>query len=167
MRSVIIAVTLLFCAATSGYAADAIYTWKDKNGVLNITDAPPPAGAVVLDVSPVTHGQTPQKKNDKKAGSNSSADQQNPAQITISPEKQRLLNEAAKYRKLEAEAVQRGKELQAEIEAWQAKSGTKRKRRRNNRQIKKFNERINAVNKEIKEAGAKAAELEERAAAMR
>ena len=35
-----------------GYCQDNIYTWRDKNGVLNITDVPPPQGAEILDISP-------------------------------------------------------------------------------------------------------------------
>ncbi len=162
MRSLAVAVTLIFCVVTFSIAGEAIYTWKDEQGVLNITDAPPPAGAVVLDVSPVPHD--PVRKNKKK-----SAQQvvpPSPSQVTISPEKQRLLDQAAAYRKQEEEAYQRGVALQAEIEEWQAKSGTKRKRRRNNRKIKKFNERFIAVNNEIETAATKAEELEKKAAAM-
>lgn len=36
----------------SGYCEENIYTWKDKNGVLNITDYPPPPEAEILDISP-------------------------------------------------------------------------------------------------------------------
>jgi len=46
----ITAISVLFW--NTGYCEDNIYTWKDKNGVLNITDAPPPAGAELIETSP-------------------------------------------------------------------------------------------------------------------
>mgnify|MGYP005621352413 CR=1 FL=1 len=35
-----------------GYCGENIYTWKDRDGVLNITDHAPPSGAEIIDISP-------------------------------------------------------------------------------------------------------------------
>lgn len=52
-KAIIIAVLSVFLSSFS-YGADNenIYTWKDKNGVINITDTPPPSSAELIATSP-------------------------------------------------------------------------------------------------------------------
>jgi Zn-dependent protease with chaperone function len=45
-------VSLVLCDLKICYGQEYIYTWKDKNGVLNITDYAPPTDAQILDISP-------------------------------------------------------------------------------------------------------------------
>jgi len=51
-RIIIIVLSAMFIWNIGYCQEDTIYTWKDKNGVLNITDAPPPPDAELLDSSP-------------------------------------------------------------------------------------------------------------------
>jgi hypothetical protein len=51
MNTLIIAVALLFLSfATSNLNAGKVYTWTDENGILHITDQPPPEGTAIKDV---------------------------------------------------------------------------------------------------------------------
>ena len=162
-----LAVTFSVLLGTSCYGADSLYTWKDDKGTLNITDAPPPQGAEILDISPIIRQTPPDaadltpKKEEKKTIA-----QPMPGPQAVSKEKKQVLAEAAKYRKQEADGKKEGEEITAEIEAWQAKMGTKRKRRRNNRQIKEFNEQVAVINQKVNTAAKKAYALEKKAAGM-
>jgi hypothetical protein len=49
-KIIFLTVLMLFCAGIS-YGARFHYTWKDKEGTLNITDYPPPEGTQIIDIS--------------------------------------------------------------------------------------------------------------------
>jgi Domain of unknown function (DUF4124) len=50
-------------AATAGHAADKVYKWKDANGIVHFSDAPPPKGTefnnvkIVNQSAPITQAQ--------------------------------------------------------------------------------------------------------------
>ena len=49
---VIILIILSAFFSSISYGAENIYTWKDEQGVLNITDQSPPDGVEIIDISP-------------------------------------------------------------------------------------------------------------------
>jgi hypothetical protein len=51
MLIILTALTFSFII-NEAWCQENIYTWRDQNGVLNITDYPPPAGADLLEISP-------------------------------------------------------------------------------------------------------------------
>ncbi|MDW7771663.1 MAG: hypothetical protein SCH71_02120 [Desulfobulbaceae bacterium] len=51
MRFVIIAGLAAVLLCNNSYGQENIYTWRDKEGVLNITDYPPPGDAELLEIS--------------------------------------------------------------------------------------------------------------------
>ncbi len=50
-KIIIVAILSVFLSSI-GYGGDNIYTWKDEQGVLNITDYVPPYGAEIINISP-------------------------------------------------------------------------------------------------------------------
>ncbi len=61
----LLSVLLLSAAAASG-AADKVYKWKDADGTVHFTDAPPPKGTEFVDV-PVTKSGTTGNGTEKAA----------------------------------------------------------------------------------------------------
>jgi hypothetical protein len=159
-----LAVTLSVFFWTSGYSDNTLYTWKDDQGTLNITDTAPPDGAEIIDISPAA---TPPKKKTSPAKIEKNEKGKTAKKTkAMSMEKKELLSRAAKLRDQEASAVKQREELLAEIESWEAKKGTKRKRRRNKRNINKLQQEVEQVSQEAETAGRKAAALEKKAAEL-
>lgn len=52
MQRVVLLIMATILWWTNGYCEENIYTWRDRHGVLNITDYPPPPDAEILDISP-------------------------------------------------------------------------------------------------------------------
>lgn len=82
----------------SGYCAENIYTWRDKNGVLNITDHAPPPGAEILEISP-SHREKAEEYWRQRRLQQERIDQ--------AGQRKEMEDQAAAARKKEAEAEQR------------------------------------------------------------
>lgn len=103
----------------NGYGQDNIYTWRDKDGVLNITDVPPPQGAEILEISPSYREQAEEYWRQRQLH------QERRRQA----EQQRMEEQTAEAERREAEARQEA-ELLREIEqkVKEAKPPAKKKR---------------------------------------
>lgn len=104
------------------YSQGNIYTWKDKNGVLNITDTPPPSGAEILDVSP-SHTQEARESRRKL--------QEVQEEIHQERLEKRQQQQAIQERKEKAAALDKADELREKAEEMrEGVEGGIRKRRR-------------------------------------
>jgi hypothetical protein len=104
MRIKIIILALVsFVLWESGYCAENIYTWRDKNGVLNITDYAPPPGAEILEISPSYRNQAEEYWRQRRL-------QQE--RIDQAAQQKTREEQAAAARKKEAEARQRADQPQ-------------------------------------------------------
>ena len=111
MKKKIILCTMLTVMITStSNGAQYNYTWKDADGVLNITDYAPPEGAEILDINVIP-------KQDKKQASPDIQEQNALQNQNAAQNRQRqfeaasLRNEAAKLRQNAANIAEEAKEL--------------------------------------------------------
>lgn len=82
----------------SGYCAESIYTWRDKNGVLNITDYAPSPGAEILEISPSYRDKAEEYWRQRRLLQE---------RIDQAGQRKKTEEQAAAARKKEAEAQQR------------------------------------------------------------
>ncbi|WP_313920564.1 DUF4124 domain-containing protein [Tahibacter sp.] len=100
MKAIQVAFGLLAAvAATAGHSADKVYKWKDANGVVHFSDAPPPKGTEFNNVRIVnqntgitqTEPQTPPPTGDA-AASAPTADASNAARCASAQKRVSLLS---------------------------------------------------------------------------
>ena len=108
MKAIQVAFGLLAAvAATAGHSADKVYKWKDANGVVHFSDAPPPKGTEFNNVRIVnqsaaitqTEPQTPPPTGDTAAATDSGeakpvADNGNAARCASAQDRVALLSSA-------------------------------------------------------------------------
>jgi hypothetical protein len=80
----------------NGYCADNIYTWRDKNGVLNITDYAPPHDAEILEISPSYRDKAEEYWRQRRL---------HQERIDQTAQQKRMEEQAAEARKKEAEQL--------------------------------------------------------------
>lgn len=113
---------LVLFIGTQVYGGENIYTWKDAEGQINITDNPPPDGVELLDTSPAPPKPAVEPKKQAQPATR---------QVTSQSVQQRnkLLNQAAILRAEEAAAWQKAEEIIAEAEELRNKTGARAKRK--------------------------------------
>ncbi len=126
---VILAAVVSVFLWTISYGAENIYTWRDKNGVLNITDQAPPDGVEILDVSPSYRKKAAQQEQSRQVRRQKSYQYTN----------QKILQQKAdQARKQEAEALQRADELYSKAQAASEVKGKRKKKRRFYRRARRY-----------------------------
>ncbi|MDD3619797.1 MAG: hypothetical protein RBR09_07155 [Desulfobulbaceae bacterium] len=110
--------TILWWA--DGYCEENIYTWKDKNGVLNITDHAPPSDAEILDISP-SHRQQAEEYWRQRREIQERARQ--------AEEERRMKEQAAAAERREAEARRQAEELMERARRMEEMRKPERKKR--------------------------------------
>ncbi|GAB4336681.1 MAG: hypothetical protein Kow0089_07260 [Desulfobulbaceae bacterium] len=96
-KTVILPVLLSLFLSIPAPGAENIYTWRDEQGILNITDQPPPAGAEILDVSPSRRNEAEQLQR---------ARMKRLEQIRGEQERARIREQLLRARQTEKEALQ-------------------------------------------------------------
>lgn len=106
MKAIQVAFGLLAAvAATAGHSADKVYKWKDANGVVHFSDAPPPKGTefnnvrIVNQSAAITQTQTPPPAADAAAATGTDeakavADSGNAARCASAQDRVALLSSA-------------------------------------------------------------------------
>jgi len=97
----IIGVLFLFLTSVN-HGAENIYTWKDKEGVVNITDQPPPPGAEIIDVSPSYRKEAEELQRERMNRID---------KIRQDRDRQQQMNQLSELRKIEKEALQAAEEF--------------------------------------------------------
>lgn len=136
-----------------GYGTENIYTWKDEQGVLHITDNRPPYGAEIIDVSPSYRKAAEEIQAQRLIRQKSLFQKQ---------ERQRMREEAVQARRVEAEALQLAEESLQQAESLRQVKGKLEKKRRYYRKAERYEKKAEEALKKAEAAGKKAEMLEKR-----
>ncbi|HHO47254.1 MAG TPA: DUF4124 domain-containing protein [Desulfobacteraceae bacterium] len=104
----------------AGHAGVYNYTWKDEQGVLNITDYPPSEGVEILDIRPVPRQQV--KRHARPPEAARAADAQKSRRL--------LEGQAARYRAEEAAARHEAVSLLREAQHLRSRSAIRKVKRK-------------------------------------
>lgn len=144
---------LLYVLLTGiSYGAGNIYTWIDDQGVLNITDARPPAGAKIIDTSPSYREQAMQIEQAKR--------ERQQARIRELA-RQNIEKLVDQYRKKEAAAREKADALHDKAETLDQDKGTWRYRRWAHRRAKVLSRQADQADDNADMAAQKAEKYED------
>ena len=118
-KVIAIAILSVFLAGIS-YGAENIYTWIDKQGVLNITDQHPPDGAEIIDISPSHRKEAERIEQERFIQYENMLREQ---------EQQRMKTQISQKRKIEAEEQKKADELYHQALSENEVKGTRRIKR--------------------------------------
>lgn len=159
MKYCMATIILLFSLLTAAHlGAQKLYTWTDENGVLHITDHPPPQSAQIEDV--VTYKErTPEELNAIER-------RKNKLRRVLDQEEQREKSQNAQLKAKAADeeaqkALEQAEKEYEENKAYIDKLSNRKWKR------KKFRKRIDRLKKETEESYAKAKEAADQAEAAR
>ena len=159
MRFLATTAVLLFCIFTASLlGAQKLYTWTDENGVLHITDSPPPQKAQLEDV--VTYKErTPEEQRDIER-------RKNKLRRELDQDYQQVRTREAQLKAQEAQEDAQKALEQAEKEYEQNKAYIDKLSNRKWKR-KKFRKKIDRIKKETEESYTEAKEAAERAEAAK
>ncbi len=152
LRIYILTALFILCMVHPMSGGENIYTWKDAQGEIHITDQSPPDGVEIIDSSPAP--PKPDMKSTEKQPKAGKVTRQNVQQ------REKLLKEFTEYRAEEAAAWKKAEELIAEAEELRSRSAIQKVKRKYRRRARALEEEAGEVIKKAEAAAVQAEKLE-------